>query len=349
MASTPQYDRLMDAVKQAVALIPSPRDRAVIEHRFGLGGKRETLNEVGQRFHLTRERIRQVENSTLRALRGVLAADPVPEVSAAIEQVTDTIDDMGQAASVDALATRVVGESTTVARGVVMLLSELSPHLVVMAGNANYHASIVHSDTLDKRAVRAQIDTLVAALQKHGQPVALADWPGIVETPSSAAQVAAIASLSKEIIHKGDEWGLPQWAIMNPHNIRDLAYILLRQVGEPMHYSAIADAVNAGAMGASAFSRKVVHNGLIKDPRFVLIGRGKYALAEWGYTKGSLPDVIAGVLRQESPLSSDEIVRRVMQVRHLQDRTIRMSLHAQPQFRRVAKAEYVLDETARTV
>jgi len=209
MASTPQHDQLMSAVKQAVALIPSSRDREVIEHRFGLAGKRETLNEVGQRFHLTRERIRQVENATLRALRGKLASDPVPEISAAIERVVEAIDDMGQAASVDALATRLLGESTTIARGVVMLLSELSPHLVVMAGNANYHASIVHSDTLDKRAVRAQIDTLVTALQKHGQPVAEADWPGIVETPNSAAQVAAIASLSKEIIHKGDEWACP--------------------------------------------------------------------------------------------------------------------------------------------
>jgi len=214
----------------------------------------------------------------------------------------------------------------------------------VMPGNAAYHPSIVHTDTLDKRAVRHQVDEVVAALQKWGRPVTLDEWQGVVTTPGTPREVAAIADLSKDIIHRGEQWGLPGWAVINPHNIRDLAYVLLCRTGKPMHFSAIAAAVNANSLGKSTFSQKVVHNGLIKDARFVLIGRGTYALAEWGYKKGSLPDVIAGVLREESPLTSDEIVRRVMQVRQLQDRTIRLSLHTQPQFKRVAKAQYVLDE-----
>jgi len=345
MATTSGRDtRLAEAVGQAVALIANPRDREIIEHRFGLDGNRETLNEVGLRCSLTRERIRQVENSTLSTLRGILASDPEPVIEAAIDEITATIDEMGKAASVEALTSRLM-DNTVANRGIVMLLAELSPHLVVMAGNAAYHASIVHSDTLDKRAVRRQVDSLVAALQKRGHPVTQDDWKELNDIPGTPDEVAAIASLSKDIIHRGEQWGLPGWALINPHNIRDLAYVTLCRTGKPMHFSAIADAVNAASPGKSASSQKVVHNGLIKDARFVLIGRGTYALAEWGYKKGSLPDVIAGVLREESPLSSDEIVRRVMQVRQLQDRTIRLSLHSRPQFKRVAKAQYVLDET----
>jgi RNA polymerase primary sigma factor len=48
----------------------SDRERRIIEMRFGLGdGRRYTLDEVGQQFGITRERVRQIENKALRKLR----------------------------------------------------------------------------------------------------------------------------------------------------------------------------------------------------------------------------------------------------------------------------------------
>jgi len=345
MTTTSRGDELLgEAAERVIALIPGQRDREIIQYRFGLDGHRETLNEVGIRFGLTRERIRQVENTTLLTLQKLQITKPNDTIGSALTLITQTIDEMGRAARVDSLTTRIMGDSTIPSRGIVTLLAQISPHLVVSPGNALYHQSVVHSDTMTKRDVRRRIDDIVAALKRRGRPIVMSDWAGLLTGAGSPQELAAMASLSKTIIHRGGQWGLPQWAVINPHNIRDLAYILLSREGKPMHYSAIADAVNAGTFGRAAFSQKVVHNGLIKDPRFVLIGRGTYALAEWGYMKGSLPDVIASVLREESPLTGDEIVRRVMKVRQLQDRTIRLSLHTRPQFKRVAKAQYVLDE-----
>ena len=55
-------------VCRALAVLPR-REREVIEMRFGLTGKRpQTLEEVGQAFNVTRERIRQIENHTLKKL-----------------------------------------------------------------------------------------------------------------------------------------------------------------------------------------------------------------------------------------------------------------------------------------
>ena len=86
-------------------------------------------------------------------------------------------------------------------------------------------------------------------------------------------------------------------------------------------------------------------NELIKDPRFVLIGRGIYALKEWGYKKGTVADVIAEVLRKEGgPLHRDEIVRRVLKSRQVKETTILLNLQGKPQFKRVAKATYALSE-----
>jgi RNA polymerase primary sigma factor len=55
-------------VGRALAVLP-PREREVLELRFGLTGKRpQTLEEVGQAFNVTRERIRQIETHTLKKL-----------------------------------------------------------------------------------------------------------------------------------------------------------------------------------------------------------------------------------------------------------------------------------------
>jgi RNA polymerase primary sigma factor len=69
-----------------VLLMLSPRERGVLELRYGLDGKPpRTLDEVGRTFGVTRERIRQIENQSLKRLRALDesqalggAADPVP-------------------------------------------------------------------------------------------------------------------------------------------------------------------------------------------------------------------------------------------------------------------------------
>ncbi|MCC7130889.1 MAG: sigma-70 family RNA polymerase sigma factor [Anaerolineae bacterium] len=62
-------EMLRESVKNALAVL-SDRERQVLELRFGLvDGKAHTLEEVGQYFAVTRERIRQIESKALRKLR----------------------------------------------------------------------------------------------------------------------------------------------------------------------------------------------------------------------------------------------------------------------------------------
>jgi RNA polymerase primary sigma factor len=60
---------LKEQLNEILASLP-PRERRVVELRFGLGdGRRRTLEEVGQQFNVTRERVRQIEAKALRKLR----------------------------------------------------------------------------------------------------------------------------------------------------------------------------------------------------------------------------------------------------------------------------------------
>jgi RNA polymerase primary sigma factor len=68
-------------VSRALSVLPR-REREVIEMRFGLsGGRPRTLEEVGQAFNVTRERIRQIENHTLKKLESLPEAQRLRDAS----------------------------------------------------------------------------------------------------------------------------------------------------------------------------------------------------------------------------------------------------------------------------
>ena len=135
--------------------------------------------------------------------------------------------------------------------------------------------------------------------------------------------------------------------MVNPKNIRDKIYVILHEHGKPLHFNEIAKSIKDSSFRRKDVTTQAIHNELIKDNRFVLIGRGIYALKEWGYRKGTVADIIADVLKKAAePLHRDEIVRRVLQHRHVKETTILLNLQGKPQFKRVAKATYTLaDQT----
>ena len=109
-----------------------------------------------------------------------------------------------------------------------------------------------------------------------------------------------------------------------------------------MHFTEIATAIKESDFKRRDVTTQAIHNELIKDGRFVLVGRGIYALAEWGYSQGTVADIIANILKKESPLHRDEIVKRVLKQRHVKPTTIILNLQGKDKFKRVAKATYAL-------
>src|SRR2546430_17351577 len=133
--------------------------------------------------------------------------------------------------------------------------------------------------------------------------------------------------------------------MVNPKNIRDKIYVILKENGKHMHFNEISAAIKDSDFKRKDATTQAIHNELIKDKRFVLIGRGIYALKEWGYQKGTVSDIIIEVLREAGePLHRDEIVRRVLKSRFVKETTILLNLQGKAHFKRVAKATYALDD-----
>lgn len=107
--------------------------------------------------------------------------------------------------------------------------------------------------------------------------------------------------------------------------IKDFAYLVVRKAGRPMHFRDVAKEIFA------EFKRKAhtatCHNELIRDTRFVLVGRGIYGLREWGHSGGIVRDVIVEVMNKSGqPLTKNEIIDLVKKERIVKDNTVVVNL-----------------------
>lgn len=333
------------AVRDILESITQDREREIIARRFGLHDRRETLEQIGDMLGITRERVRQLEKAILTRLRDAVASGQMPSVSAVEKAVVAHLAEMGRAARMQELASHLLNrEATPLERSAVAFMAELAPGVTTIAENDDYHQAAVISSIGDEKASKKLIEQIVTFIKKHGEPISAEAMHESMdhEHPSN---ITALASISKKLAELKGMWGLVKWPTVNPKNIRDKIFVVLSGNGKPMHFSDIAAAIRESDFKRKNVTTQAIHNELIKDKRFVLIGRGIYALDTWGYSRGTVADIIADVLRKaDGPLHRDEIIKRVMDARQVKETTILLNLQSKPQFKRTAKATYTLVE-----
>lgn len=342
--STETAASLKTAVQEILKAIDQEREREIITRRFGLFDRKETLEQIGELLGITRERVRQLEKAILIRLK--IAADDgkIPAVHEIERMIVRDLSENGRVARVQDIAARLTSSKApsleTKAR--IAFVAELSPKLVVVNENDNYYQGVGIIENGDEKKVRSHVDEIVKTIKKHGEPIDIETLHGMLsyESPS---QVRALASLSKSLANLKDIWGLVKWPTVNPKNIRDKIFVILQDNAKPMHFSDIAKKIKDSEFKRKDVTTQAIHNELIKDKRFVLIGRGIYALDSWGYSKGTVSDIITSVLKKAGePLHRDEIVKRVLKSRQVKETTILLNLQSKSEFKRVAKATYTL-------
>lgn len=330
-------------VQDVLGTIEREREREIVSRRFGLYDRRETLEQIGELLGITRERVRQLEKAVITKLKATASQD-LPHIVAVDGVLSAHLKNMGNVARISDISGKLGKDASKIEQSRVAFLAHLSPNIAVIDDNDHFYHSIGLAGVHTEKAIRDQVNKIIEAIKKIGEPTDIDSVANEVGN-KDPKHVEALASISKSLANLHGRWGLIKWPMVNPKNIRDKIYVILREKKKPMHFSEIAEAIKASDFRRKDVTTQAIHNELIKDKRFVLIGRGIYALREWGYKKGTVADVIAEVLKKEGgPLHRDEIVRRVLKSRHVKETTILLNLQGKPQFKRVAKATYSLDE-----
>jgi len=133
-------------------------------------------------------------------------------------------------------------------------------------------------------------------------------------------------------------WGYYNWSEINPRTINDKIYLILKNRKKPMHFIEIADEINKIGFDKKNAHPATVHNELILDDKYILVGRGLYSLKELGYKKGTVSDVVEYILsKANSPLNQEKIVEKVLKQRMVRTTTIILALMDKNKFQKIGK------------
>ncbi|MSR89407.1 hypothetical protein EXS53_00490 [Patescibacteria group bacterium] len=330
------HQQLNSLVESALGTLKKERDRDVLRRRGGISTEAQTLEKIGKDMNITRERVRQIEKSALLRLQ-----DKYDSKQSFTLALNSLISKNGGLISLEGLSQATMLDSILIPQ--VIFLIKINPDIVFVDRNDYYTAIIADAASFKAESIRSIHDDLVETIRDHNKPAKFTNIYKLIDGPHSQETLLEIAKASRHLSQLDGNWGLTSWPEVNPKSIRDKIYLVLKKIGRPIHFSEIADKISVVAANPKKVTTQAVHNELIKDPRFVLIGRGIYALSEWGYRSGTVADIINDILIEEKgPLAKDEIVRRVLARRQVKTTTIVLNLQEKPQFKRIEKGVYGL-------
>jgi hypothetical protein len=314
--------------------IKKDREKEILFDRFGIGKNPKTLHTIGQKYSVTRERIRQIVNNAIRKIQKNCVK---PDLRAKIEKIEDVVMKNGGLATKEHLYTKLCGEDK-LEQNAVKFVATLSPNIELIK-ESNIVRQSWGLKSLKQTKIKVIAKSATEFLKKRGKVTSAAE---IAKACGESEDILRAVLSSIKGIMKTDngQWGLVSWPYVNPKSIRDKSKYIMVRHGKPLHYADLTKKI--GDMGIKNVTKQSVHNELNKNVDFVLVGRGIYALTEWGYTPGVVEEVIVGVLVEAGkPLHKDEIIDRVLEKRIVKASTVVFNLH-KPRFKRVGKAVYTI-------
>ncbi len=305
------------------------RTKDVLEKRFGLAGSdKRTLESIGKDYGITRERARQIEGVGLNKIEDISKN----KLGGVFQEFSRYLKKQGGLKKEDLLLAEFGGQKL---QNEVFLILALSKQFKRYPETKDFYPFwIIDKDSMKKAKVL--ISSFIKELKQTRKPKSLSNNISYIE-------------ISKDIM-KGPQgfYGLKEWPEINLRFVKDKAYLVFTKEKKPLHFIKVAELIkdlNFSEREKSGSQAQTIHNELIKDSRFVLVGRGLYALKEWGYTPGIVKEVISKTLKESAkPLSKKEIIGKVLLQRQVKRNTILLNLQDKNYFLKDSKDRYTIKE-----
>jgi DNA-directed RNA polymerase delta subunit len=340
----------LQKVLEELFLVLTAKEKEVVIKRFSLdNGPKQTLEKIGQHFAVTRERIRQIEKIALNKLKRTVQSTQLKQVNEIANQI---LSENGNIMLESSLVNEVLKRINST--------QDIEKHIVKLALNVNddikkTEKSVTfkpfwHTKKLLTGDIKQIIEGAVKLLKSETSVMKAQDLAQTIKATLEkdgktfdAATIVSALEVDNRLKKVPEGFGLMSWRHINPRSIRDKAQIILKKATKPLHFVDIANKITEAGFDKKVVTVQAVHNELIRYEEFVLVGRGLYALKEWGYEKGTVADVIESLLKQKSPMTKQEIIEGVLSQRKVKKGTISLNLQKNPQFARVGRAVYAFD------
>jgi len=306
------------------------RSQEIMRKRYGIiGSEAATLEEIGREFGITRERVRQVIREVCKKVKARAGA---PLLSRVKNKIIFTLESNSGIMETEKILEEIGGKDKN-QKGAVRLFLDCLESVQEFEIKGVTEKSFVLAG-FDREEWARVKNEIMEILRKQDSPM---DEKSLFNQFSKTLlgdkigkeKLSNFLAVSREIKKNTfGKWGLFGWKEVSPKGTRDKAYLILKEKGAPMHFKDIAEEIDKSGLNKKKTHPQTVHNELIKDRKFVLVGRGIYALAEWGYERGTVKDVLESILKKSSKtMSKDEIISEVMKVRQVKKSTIVINLN----------------------
>lgn len=347
----------------------SHKEGDILSRRFGLLGKnRETLEQIGKYYDITRERIRQIETATIKKIKEL--KDFKSQIETADHHITRLLENSGGVMEENYLLDEInyADKKKENHPATQFILTKLL--------NDKFEAIKQDEDllngwrlpTVSTDLVKEIILELVTIIEKENRLIDQDELLKIfrqkdfykenkdkisalrlgTDQDQLEKEVDKVVNSYLKISKKVDqnilnEWGMAKWNTITPKRMSDKVYLILRKTGKPLHFTEITDLINQASFDKKVAYPATIHNELILDDRFVLVGRGIYALKEWGYKTGTVMDIIVDILKKAGePMTKDEIVKQVLDQRLVRKSTIYLALTNKEKINKLKDGTYTL-------
>lgn len=347
-----QESKLKDAhlAKFARDLISNLKDKQqdVIVRRFGLSGrKKTTLDSIGKDFGVTRERIRQIEAASINKLKKLSKLDHNQPF---FDKIHSVIESKGGVVHEDDLVRELISDleekRAEEIKKTLKFILLLSSEVTAIEDNEHTNAGWAfnkYSKNLLEDISKAYVKVLEDRKEVLSDEIILTEVlkhevMGKYKKEITKEFLQSSLEITKNL-HKIEDGkrGLRTWPWVKPKTIRDKIFFVLSKKAAPMHFSEIHEAIEKSGFDSKKATLQTIHNELISDSRFILVGRGLYGLKDWGYEPGTVEEVIENILKKEDkPLDQNDIVEEVMKKKQVKKATILINLQNSKKFKKTA-------------
>lgn len=316
------------------------RPQGIIKERYGIKNeKSKTLEEIGKEHRITRERVRQIIRETLRKLKNKKSGI----LSEVLSQLAFTLKEKNGIIKKEGLLSQNLEMKE---RGSLKFFLDLFDEIKFREITKELDPSWTNSDfnLADWRKAKNEVKEI---LEKSQKPLTEKDLLDEIKKSGkidiTEKKLLDYLDVSSEI-KKGnfEKWGLEAWDEITPKGTREKIYLILKETGKPIHFKEIASLIDKYKLNKKKKTHpQTVHNELIRDKRFILVGRGTYALSEWGYKKGTVKEVIEDILKKNAePMEKEKIMDEILNLRKVKKSTILINLNNY--FQKVGRNSYSL-------
>lgn len=338
----------LNGLVENLLLLLSDKEKIVIQKRFSLGNvKKYTLEEIGREFSVTRERIRQIEKNALVKMKRNVFNTALRHLHDYVGNVMREHGGLIKEDEIHNYLKETLAGGMEVDRGSMQLALALHEDLECVGNTINFYPYVRQKNITDY-SLKHVADNFINYLNKRGDIESLEKIHNelgnvVEETDFDLSRAKSLMTIDKRLtLLENDLVGLMEWRHIRPRTLRDKILYVLRNEKKPLHFTYITEKISQLAFDSRPVNLQAVHNELIRHDQFVLIGRGIYALRDWGYEKGTVASVIESLLKEKQELDQDEIIDLVLKQRQVKKITIVLALKNSEKFERVGRKRYKL-------